>query len=66
MQLSDRVVVNEATGTLSFTKLVKSEDEGQYTCRAVNDVGEDTAVGHLHVKGENRVLSRLCHDLGVI
>jgi Immunoglobulin I-set domain len=48
---NDRVTVDNDAGTVKFTELIKS-DEGQYTCKALNDVGEDTAVGQLHVLGK--------------
>lgn len=51
LQSDDRIIVDNDAGTVNFTKLYTA-DEGQYTCKALNDVGEDSAVGQLHVLGE--------------
>ena len=47
---SDRIVVDADAGTITFNPVHK-DDEGQYTCKALNDVGEASEVGHLTVWG---------------
>lgn len=51
LQSDDRITVDNDAGIVQFTELYKT-DEGQYTCKALNDVGEDSAVGQLHVLGK--------------
>jgi len=47
---TDTITVDSDAGTLAFITVYKS-DEGNYTCTAVNDAGNDSHTAHLLVRG---------------
>ena len=51
---SDRIQVDSQLGKLTF-KTLKKEDEGHYTCKALNDVGEDFHSGSLKIQGATNI-----------
>ena len=55
---SPSVIVNKEKGRLDFYPVLKS-DEGLYTCRAHNDVGDARDDGFLKVLGEKEPVTYL-------
>ena len=51
LQSTDSVKVDADRGQVLFQPLHET-NKGRYTCKAVNDVGEATAVGRLTVRGQ--------------
>ena len=50
MSSTDRIIVDGDGGTVSFRPLHK-DDENDYICKAVNDVGFAESTGYLNVVG---------------
>ena len=48
---SDRIQIDTDLGKIYFRPLMK-EDEGKYSCKALNDVGEKAETGTIKVFGE--------------